>query len=100
VPRTVPGTAQKEAKMADSKLEMGSSKISSVRGAKREPSWYVPESVLELTIHMLLDPNDYDGRTSNTDLLVALAKIVKTADGKDWMMRPRLIHLDESFYME
>jgi hypothetical protein len=85
--------------MADSNLEMGSSKTSSERRADREPSWYPPGSVLELTIHMSLDPRGFVD-VSNTDLLVALAKIVKIANRMDFMMRPRIIDVEDSFYLE
>jgi hypothetical protein len=73
-------------------------KKSTVRGDDVNLSWYAPRGVLELTIHMFMEPDGEDGRTSNSDLLEALANIVNTASGKGWCIKPRLINFDESFY--
>jgi hypothetical protein len=57
--------------------------------------WYPENAVLELTIHMFMGPASYD---KSHPSLVALAKIVHTADDTGWLIRPRLIDYDESFY--
>jgi hypothetical protein len=71
----------------------------SVREVEVKPGWYAPGKVLEFTIHMYMEPDGLpDGIKSDSDVLEALATIVSTAKDTGWVIKPRLIDFDESFY--